>query len=191
MLGAATASTASNWLDPVLYGLIVLSVLFGIRRGLLRSIAGVLGLVLAALFAGRVAALVEPTLDHAGIKHPSAPAAVVFVIAFIAIVVAVEFAAGILRFVQRVLFLGWIDRLGGALFGLIRGILFCMILVAGLSLYGSTSEQATTRQSSLAVWLWQNMSGLAGMLPSGMQQSTIRLVHDKAPFVAQKALGQP
>jgi membrane protein required for colicin V production len=183
-------SSSPSWLDPVIIGIIITSVVLGVFRGLIRSVAGVLGLVLAALFAGRFAALFDPALDQAHIKHPPVTGAWAFVLAFIVIVVAVEVVANLLRFVQKVLFLGWIDRVGGALFGLFRGVLISMILLAGLAMFGSSQFNSEMRQAQVAVFLWQNMSGLAGMLPQGMQQSVIRLVHDQAPFTQQKATGQ-
>jgi membrane protein required for colicin V production len=178
-------STTTTWLDPVVIGLIGLSTFYGFMRGLLRSIAGVIGLILAAIFAGKLAAFVDPALNDAGIKHPSIGGSVAFVIAFIAIVVAVEVGANFLRIVQKVMLLGWVDRFGGALFGLFRGVLLSMILLAGFSLYGSKSFNKTLKQTTVAVWLWRHASADTGMLPAGMRHSMIRLVNNEAPFLGQ------
>ena len=184
LFAASTAGTTTTWLDPVVIGIILSSVALGFFRGLLRSAAGLLGLILAAIFAGRLAALIDPSLDQAHIQHPPVAGGVAFVIAFVAIVVAVEFAAGLLRRIQRLMFLGWLDRLGAALSGLVRGILISMILLAGFAMVGSREFNSTMRQAQVAVTLWQNVSGLVNMLPSGMRASMIRLVHDQAPFLA-------
>jgi len=184
-VAAGTASTTTTWLDPVVIGVIALSTFYGFMRGLLRSIAGVVGLVLAAIFAGRLAAYVDPALNDAHIQHPSTNGATAFVIAFIAIVVAAELAANLLRFVQTIMLLGWVDRLGGALFGLFRGVLLSMILLAGFAVYGSKDFNATLKQTTVAVWLWQNAAANTGMLPAGMRQSIIRLVNNQAPFTSQ------
>ncbi len=178
-------STTTTWLDPVVIGLIALSTFYGFMRGLLRSIAGLVGLILAAIFAGKLAAFVDPALNDAGIKHPSIGGSVSFIIAFIVIVVAVEVGANFLRIVQKVMLLGWVDRFGGALFGLFRGVLLSMILLAGFSLYGSKNFNKTLKQTTVAVWLWRHASADTGMLPAGMRQSMIRLVHNEAPFLGQ------
>lgn len=172
-----------NWLDAVLVGLIALSSVYGLFRGLIRSVAGAAGLIAAAVFAGRFASLIDPSLDHAHIQHPPVSGGVAFVIAFIAIVIVVEAAANLLRFLERLLLLGWIDVLGGALFGAVRGVLLGMIVLAGVAMLGSASLNRTVKQAQVAVFFWQNMNGAASMLPAGMRESTIRLVHDKAPFV--------
>lgn len=184
-VAAGTASTTTTWLDPVVIGLIALSTFYGFMRGLLRSVAGVVGLVLAAIFAGRLAAYVDPALNDAHIQHPSTNGAAAFVIAFIAIVVVVEVAANLLRFVEKIMLLGWVDRFGGALFGLFRGVLLSMILLAGFAVYGSKDFNATLKQTTVAVWLWQNAAANTGMLPAGMRQSIIRLVNNQAPFTSQ------
>jgi membrane protein required for colicin V production len=182
LAAAQTTGTVATWLDPVIIGIIVVSTIFGIFRGLIRSAAALIGLALGATFAGRLAALIDPALDDAHIQHPPITGAVAFVVAFVAIFVAVEMGANALRIVQKLLFLGWTDRVGGAIFGLVRGVLVSMILLAGFAMFGSNQFNATIRQTTMAVWLWQNMSTAVSMLPAGMRESTIRLVNNRAPF---------
>jgi membrane protein required for colicin V production len=179
------ATTSLQPLDLVIVVIIASSVLLGLVRGLIQSVAGLLGLILGAVFAGRLAALISPALDQAHIQHPQIPAAATFIVAFLAIVTGVEFVAGLLRMITRLLFLGWVDRLGGAVFGALRGVLLSMILVAGLTLFGSKSLNTQIRQAQTAVFLWQNLSSLTAMLPAGMQQSTLRLVTHQVPFLGQ------
>ena len=181
------ATTGTTWLDPALIVIIAGSTFLGLMRGLIRSVAGFVGLILAAVLAGRLAAYVQPTLDHAKIQHPPVNGAVAFIIAFVAIYVAVEIAARALKIVTSLFLLGWVDRLGGALFGFLRGVIISMVLVAGLTMLGSTQFNSTVKQAQTAVYLWQNYSGLASMLPQGMQNSVIRLVNDQRPFAQQAA----
>ncbi len=182
---ATAAGTTTNWLDPVIIGVIAISAFLGIWRGLIRSIAGFAGIILAALFAGKLAALVDPPHKHAGVKEPAVNGGWTFVVAFIAIVVAVEIGANILVWVQRLMLLGWVDRLGGLIFGGARGVLLSMILLAGFAQFGSKNFNSAIKQGTVAVWLWQNVPSATKMLPAGMRDSTIRLVHDKAPFLDQ------
>jgi membrane protein required for colicin V production len=191
MLGSLLLATSAsgNWLDPVIIGIILLSVALGILRGLIRSVAGFVGLLLAALFASRLATLINPALNDANIKHPPVTGAAAFVVAFVVIFVAVEMLANMLRFVEKILFLGWIDRVGGAVFGLARGVILSMVLLAAFAMFGSAQFNTTLRQAQVAVTLWQNASALTGMLPKGMQKSMIHLVNGQAPFLGQQLAG--
>lgn len=171
------AGSNGSWLDPIIIAIILLSVALGILRGLIRSVAGLVGLMLAALFAGRVAALFDPALTEAKhlapIQPPPITGTIAFVLAFVLIVVAVEVAANMLRFVQKMLFLGWLDRVGGAVFGLVRGVILSMVLLAALAMFDSPAFQSSLRQAQVGVALWQNMSALTGMLPAGIRQRAI------------------
>jgi membrane protein required for colicin V production len=181
----AAATTTTNWLDPAIIGIMAVSAFYGLWRGLLRSMAGLVGIVLAALFAGQLAAHIDPALKQANIQHPPLNANWAFVIAFVAIIVAVELAANVLVVVERFMLLGWVDRLGGAAFGLARGVLFCMILLAGLAQFNSKQFNDQIKNANTAVWLWKNVPALTNMLPPGMRDSTIRLVEKQAPFLAE------
>ena len=187
MVGIATtaASTTTNWLDPAVVGIIAISGLFGLFRGLLRSLAGIAGVVLGALFAGQLADKVDPALKQAGIQHPAINGRWAFLIAFVAIVIAVEFAANLLVWVQRFMMLGWLDRAGGLALGLARGVLLSMILLAGFAQFDSAQFNQQATQSQVATWLWENAPSLASMLPPGMLESTTRLIEDKSPFLGE------
>ncbi len=182
---AAAANSSSDWLDPAITGIIVVSGLFGLWRGLLRSIAGIAGIVLGALFAGQLAVQIDPALKQAGIQHPAINGRWAFLIAFVAIVIVVEIAANLLVWVERFLMLGWIDRVGGLALGLARGVLLSMILLAGLAQFNSTDFNKQVHQAQIAVWLWENVPQLTNMLPAGMRDSMIRLVKDNAPFLGE------
>ena len=182
-----SVTASGDWLDIAILVIISGSTLLGVVRGLIQSVAGLLGLILGAVFAGQIAAMIDPTLNQANIQHPPITGAAAFVIAFVLIVVGVEVAAGFLRVITKVLFLGWLDRLGGAVFGLLRGVILSMILLAGMTMFNSGALNNSIAQAHSAVYLWQNMSALSAMLPQGMQQSTIKLVTNQLPFLGQPA----
>lgn len=182
-----SVTASGDWLDIAILVIIIGSTLLGVVRGLIQSVAGLLGLILGAVFAGQIAVMIDPALNQANIQHPPITGATAFVIAFVLIVVGVEIAAGFLRVITKMLFLGWLDRVGGAVFGLLRGVILSMILLAGMTMFNSGAFNSSIAQAQSAVYLWQNMSALTGMLPTGMQQSTIKLVTNQLPFLGQPA----
>jgi membrane protein required for colicin V production len=186
VLLAATTGNSSTWLEPAIVAIVVASTLIGAWRGLIRTVAGLVGLVLAAFFAGRLAIWVDPVLSEAHLPpHPPVNGAAAFIIAFLVIYAAVEFAAGMLRWLARLFFLGWLDRVGGAVLGFIRGVILAMVLVVGLELFGAASFNATLQDSTVAVWLWQNTPALASMVPPGAVKSIESLVNGHSAFAKE------
>lgn len=189
LLLTATTGYAATWLEPAITGIVVASTFLGAWRGLIKTVAGLVGLVLAAFFAGRVAVWVAPILKKPYVPaHPPVNGAAAFVIAFIVIYIAVEFAAGLLRWVARLFLLGWVDRVGGAVLGFVRGVILSMVLVVGLELFGGVNFNAVVRDSTVAVWLWQNAPALTAMIPPGMQKSIESLVNGNSPFSKEPPL---
>ena len=108
---------------------VALSVLFGFWRGvvseLLALVAWVLAIVLGKLFAPHLAPELARWISDSALQY---------VAAFVAIAIAVLFLAAVIRLLARGLLraigLGLIDRLLGAMFGLVRGVLVVLALVA-------------------------------------------------------------
>jgi uncharacterized protein YkwD len=118
---------ALNWLDWVVILLLVISVLDGIRRGLL---LGVLDLAAAAVGVAAAILLERQAGDGLGRLVPSLPAGLAHLGAFLAILLLVQLLIGatIGRLIAALVGaidrtpLGGVDRLLGAVPGLVRGV---------------------------------------------------------------------
>jgi len=116
----------------VLAGVLALSLINGIRHGVIRRAVEVLGLLAVFLFASRLADRLEPTLtDTFGI-----PATTSFYAAWAVILIAGILLTRILAIAAQKVFrfsiVGWVDRLGGAVLGLVFGAIVCSVLLIGL-----------------------------------------------------------
>jgi membrane protein required for colicin V production len=115
-------------LDWVALGVLALSLLLGIWRGLVFEVLSVLGwlaaFVLAQWFAPQVSGMLPMAGSHEAVRYAAA-----FVVVFIATV----FAAGLLAWLTKKLIasvgLAPADRALGGLFGLVRGV----VLLLGLA----------------------------------------------------------
>ncbi len=63
-----------------------------------------------------------------------------YVVLFVAVVVAVAVAARMIQRLLRLAFASWVDRLGGGLFGLAKGILLCSIIFIVMGKFFSDTD---------------------------------------------------
>jgi membrane protein required for colicin V production len=120
-----------NWFDIVLIVVLALLTFLGLRRGLISMVLPLVGLIIGVILAGQHYETVGEWLgdfQYAG----WAGYAIILVAVFIAAVIL----ARILRRFVRLVFLGWIDRLGGAILGLILGSLLCAAALAASVKFG-------------------------------------------------------
>lgn len=131
-----------NWIDWVFLAVVLVSVLAGVVKGLIRtvfSLAGVIvGFVAASREAGGVALVCENWMSH------DAAQVCGFVIVFLGVVIVFGLAAWLLRKILKGLSLSWLDRLLGAAIGFARAALF--LGVAALVLE-STGPAKAVKQS--------------------------------------------
>lgn len=149
--------------DYAVLAVIALSVLFGFWRGvvseLLALAAWVLAIVLGRLFAPNLAPELARWVPDSALRYAAA---------FVAIAIAVLFLAAGVRLLAsgllRVIGLGLIDRLLGAMFGLMRGVLVVLVLVAagGLTAF---PKQAWWRDAVFAAPLETAVVAMKPWLP--------------------------
>lgn len=153
--------------DYAVMAVIVLSALRGTWRGFLSEVFGLVGWIVAFLVACRFVGLVVPWIPA---NWPGG-ALTQWLIAFAVIVVGVILVAGVAsavlsRLVQATGLSG-VDRSLGLLFGLARGVVLVLILVA---LAGLTElpKQAFWRDALLRPYAEQGVRELKPLLPEAL-----------------------
>lgn len=129
-----------NPLDALILVIVFLFTLKGLFRGLLRELCALAGLVLGAVAAFRYA----PTLGAALKAHVSLPGgleqALAFAVLYAAAVALFGALGALLSRLVKLIFLGWLNRFSGAVFGLAQGALIAMLLCLAFS-YGPMPEK--------------------------------------------------
>jgi membrane protein required for colicin V production len=124
-----------TWLDYAVFGVIAVSVAWGVWRGLVREVLSILGWVIAFLsanlFAGPLGELMPAAIPTPELRLISA-----YVAIFVGALVVVSLAALLLQAIVKAVGLGALDRVLGALFGAARAAL---IVIAAALLAGLTS----------------------------------------------------
>lgn len=157
------ALSGAGWVDAAMAGLLGLSLLVGVSRGLVFELLSLAGWVLAWLAAQRWSAEVAQQLPWPG-ALPAWREAAGYAIVFVGALIGCALAARLLRLLVRATPLAPLDRLLGAGFGLLRGLL--VLLVASLLVALTPLARAPAWADSRgAAWLQSLRTGLQDVLP--------------------------
>jgi membrane protein required for colicin V production len=152
-----------TWVDLSLLGVLVLSLVLGLWRGFVLEVLALVGWVVA-YFAAQ--GLTPTWARHVPVGEPGSSLnhAATFAIAFIAVLVAWGLASRVLRMLINATPLRGADRVLGAAFGLVRGVLLLMALATVLALTPAATSPEWHRSQG-AQWLAVALQGLKPLLP--------------------------
>lgn len=140
-----------GWVDIGLAAFLALSVVVGLVRGFVFELLSLAGWF-AAYFAGRwLAAMVQPYI-HVGVPGSTLNYGVTFALVFLIALVLWSLAARLVRALIRATPLSLLDRVLGAGFGLLRGLVV-LLLVAAMVAVSPMANAAAWQRSQGATWL--------------------------------------
>ncbi len=150
-----------NPLDIVIIVALIIPVFTGLKQGLIKaalSLAGlIVGVILASNFYQQLGGIMG-FISNEDIANVTA-----FIIILVVVMIIANVAVILLKFTAKVAMLGWVDRLGGAIFGFLMGAIFMGALLATfVKFFGS--ELVT--ESFLAAILLDKLPLVLGLLPS-------------------------
>ena len=149
-----------NWLDIIILISLVVSVFAGLRRGLVKSVLSLAGLIIGVVLAGHLYKSVSGILTF--ISNEDAANIVAFILILVLVMMAAFFFARLLKSAIKVVMLNWVDRVGGTVFGLLVGaILWGAILAAWVKSFGP----GLVTESLLASVLLDIFPLVLGLLP--------------------------
>ena len=153
-------------LDWVIVLIVVFSVVQGIREGFLHEFFSLAGVVAGYLIAAWEYPLVASWYQHF-VKSPWAAEIAGFFTIFLGVVVLAGIVAAIGRSMASGVGLRWFDRLLGAPFGFIRGVIVSAIVVLALAAF---APQWGLPQSRIAPFMLVTGRSLIWAAPSEMRQ---------------------
>ena len=150
-----------NWLDIVIIVVAVLSGIWGLRQGIIKTAFGIAGLIGGIVLAGRYYDELAALLSPSGATWAN-------IAAYAIILLATLLVAGVIgRFVAKLIhlvLLEWLDRLVGFILGVFIGGLLCAAVLAIAVKYDPGTE-AVIRQSLIAKFLMEGFPLLLALLP--------------------------
>ena len=119
---------AINWADVFIMVIILFNVIIGIRQGIIRGIIDLIGVIVAIFLAiFWFKAVGENISSHSQISVEIANI-LSFAIIFLGVCLIARMIGIFFKKIFSLLFVSWIDGLGGALFGLTKGFVIVGIL---------------------------------------------------------------
>jgi len=151
-----------NWLDIVILVALVVAVVMGLKMGLIKAVLLLAGIIVGVVLAGHFSGPLGERLTF--ISSEGVAKGVAFAVIMLAVLAAAAIAAALLTWAARVVMLGWVNRLGGAVLGLLLGALFCGALLAMWVHFLGMAE--VIAQSAIATILLDRLPVVLALLPA-------------------------
>ncbi len=150
-----------SWLDIVILVVVSTTIFWGLRIGIIKAALSLAGLIVGIILAGRYYVPLSELLS--AIPQADVAKVVAFAIILIGVMVIASVLAVVLKWIASVVMLGWVNRLGGAVFGLVLGAMLCGALLATWVKFLGIAEVIS--QSRLAVILLDRFPAVLALLP--------------------------
>lgn len=109
-----------NLFDWVLIAVFVVGALLGLKWGLVQSILNFIAVYVAMLVSAQIAdGLVARVTDN--VQNESIATAIGYVVIFLSVFIIAQIVGKIIRPMLTIIFLGWVDKLGGVVVGVLLG----------------------------------------------------------------------
>lgn len=118
-----------NWFDILIALFLLMAFTNGYRKGLIMQLVGLATIILAAVFGGKLAAIILPELNRLINLSPDLARVLSFVLAFALIAVVISLIGRILERFIDVVFLSFINRLAGAIIAIGTMMVFLSVLL--------------------------------------------------------------
>ena len=151
-----------NWLDIVIIVLIGIPTLIGLKVGVVKSILSLAGVIIGVILAGQYHNALAEQLTF--ISQANIAKIVAFALILLGVMLIASVAASLIKWVISAVMLGWVNQLGGAIFGFILGAIFCGALLAIWAKF--LGAEGAIAESALALLLLDRFPLILALLPA-------------------------
>ena len=137
-----------NWLDIVIIVAIAITTFVGLKIGLIKAVLSLVGLIVGVILA-RI--FYVPLSEQLGfIPQATVAKVVAFAIIMIGVMVIAGVLATVLKWITSMIMPGWVNRIGGAAFGLVLGAIICgAFLALWINIFGAGEVIANSSLASI------------------------------------------
>ncbi len=151
-----------SWLDIAIIAVIGITAFVGLKNGIIKTVLTLAGVIVGVILAGLFYVALADRLTF--IPQETVARVAAFAIILVAVILIAGIIAGVLKWLASIVLLGWVNRLGGALLGLIMGSIFCGALLAIWTKFLGISEPIS--ESALATFLLDRFPLVLALLPA-------------------------
>lgn len=154
-----------NYLDIIIAIVLIIFAIGGFRNGIIREAFSLVAFIGGIYGAMRLSDYVGKWLGQLINVSPEWMSVISFIMVFIALALIINWLGGLLSNLIASLNLGFIDSLGGIIFGIAKGFLLIGVLILLLDFFGmkdvlnkETCEKSKLYKSSekVATWIYDN-----------------------------------
>ena len=137
-----------HWLDIVIIVAIAITTFIGLKIGLIKAVLSLVGLIVGVVLARL---FYVPLSEQLGfIPQATVAKVVAFAIIMIGVMIIAGVLAMVLKWITSVMMLGWVNRIGGAVFGLVLGAIICgAFLALWVEIFGAGEVIANSSLASI------------------------------------------
>ena len=130
-----------NIFDWVLVAVFVIGALLGLKWGLVQAILNFIAVYAAMLVGAQVAdGLVAHVTDD--VQNESVATAIGYVVIFLSVFIIAQIVGKIIRPMLTIIFLGWVDKLGGVVVGVLLGAILVTGVVTAMARVAYPQDEA-------------------------------------------------
>lgn len=141
-----------NGFDLMVLVIVLFCMIRGVFRGLIREVSGIVAVIAGFYGAFMYYWILSPHLAFL-IQTPAIRDLVSFGVLFCSIVILVGLLAALIRKLMHVVFLGWVDRTFGLIFGTAKGVLIVSVLFIILTTFVPSGSADLLKRSETAPYL--------------------------------------
>lgn len=160
-----------NLLDYVLAAIAGYCLVRGVFRGLVKELSSIVGVMAGFYAAYRYYPQLAKYMAR-WVTHPAFVNILSFLTLFFLVFLAVSFAGVVIKYFMNIAFLGWIDRICGAIFGFAKGLLIVMVILLVLTTF-LPKNAAMIKKSWVAHHMMRYSAFLRPVTPKKMKHNFV------------------
>lgn len=168
-----------NYLDIIIAILLILFAIGGFKNGIIREAFSLVAFAVGIYGAIKLSDIVGKWIGNTFNINPEWTSVIAFIIVFIALAMLINWLGGLLAGLIEKLNLGFIDKLGGIVFGVAKGFLLVGVCILLLDFFGikdvlnkKTRENSVLYKQSekVAAWVYENKDSWIEKIDKGYEK---------------------